>query len=219
MQCRFLSGSRRAVRDRAENMGAGLSRLALDFLNCLRRRDRFRTWTLAPLDGGGSMDTLDAISDLPNGPAVYALCGGKNRGRHLAYVGIADDLKRRIIQHLVSRKSSVATGTSALGLNPDYVTELSWWESTEFNRRSALEAAELIAFEVLKPVLRSRGAIRGEAKKLYEDKEFASNIRNLFHSEPTGRLILTSLPELVVEVGELKKRVQILESRLAGMAR
>jgi hypothetical protein len=164
------------------------------------------------------MKTPDAISDLPNGPAVYALCGGKNRGRHLAYVGIADDLKRRIIQHLVDRKSSVATGTSAVGLNPDYVTELTWWESEKFNQRSVLEAAELIAFEVLKPVLRSKGAIKGEAKKLYEDKEFASEFRKLFHSEPNGRLILPSLPDLVVEVGELKKRVQLLESRLADMA-
>jgi hypothetical protein len=165
------------------------------------------------------MDALHSISDLPNKPAVYALCGGKNRGQHLAYVGIADILKRRIIQHLVTRDSSIATGTSAVGLNPDYVTELRWWESKEFNRRSALEAAELIAFEVSNPVLRSRGAIKGEAKKLYEDKEFASKIQKLFRSQPTGRLTLPSLPDLVLEVGELKKRVQVLESRLANKAR
>jgi hypothetical protein len=104
-------------------------------------------------------------------------------------------------------------------LNPDYVTELRWWESKEFNRRSALEAAELIAFEVLNPVLRSRVAIKGEAKKLYEDKEFASKIQKLFRSQPNGRLTLPSLPDLVLEVGELKKRVQVLESRLADKAR
>jgi excinuclease UvrABC nuclease subunit len=58
---------------------------------------------------------VSSISKLPNVPAVYVLFGGKERRRYVAYVGIADKLKRRIEQHLVTRDSSVATGTSATG--------------------------------------------------------------------------------------------------------
>ena len=85
--------------------------------------------------------------------------GGHDRARYVAYVGIADKLKRRIVQHLVSRDSSIATGTSAVGLNPDYVTEIRWWEHQRFSDRNALIAAELVAFEFFDPALRSRGRI------------------------------------------------------------
>jgi hypothetical protein len=67
---------------------------------------------------------ITTISCLPGVPAVYAMHGGKGRGLHVAYVGIADSLKARVEQHLVRRDSSVATGTSAVCLNPDYVTEV-----------------------------------------------------------------------------------------------
>ena len=102
---------------------------------------------------------IASISELPNSPAVYAMYGGHDRMRFVAYVGVADKLKRRIIQHLVNRDSSVATGTSAVGLNPDYVTEVRWWEHPRFNDWNVLVAAELMAFEVFDPALRSRGRI------------------------------------------------------------
>jgi hypothetical protein len=162
------------------------------------------------------MESLYSIYDLPNKPAVYVLHGGKNKVQHFAYVGISDTLRNRIIQHLVGRDSSIATGTSAVGLNPDYVTEVTWWESEVFTRPNALEAAELIAFKVLDPVLRSRGAAKGDAKKLSEDEVFTSKIQKLFSSEPTGRLILPSLRTLVLDVRELAKRVSDLEARGRG---
>jgi hypothetical protein len=43
--------------------------------------------------------------------------GGDERG----YVGIGDDLRRRVTQRLVLRSSSVTTGTGAVGLHPDHV--------------------------------------------------------------------------------------------------
>src|SRR5690349_21209565 len=89
------------------------------------------------------------VTDLPNHPALYALCGGTGKRMHVAYVGITDSLKRRAAQHLLSRDSSVATGTSAVGINPDYVTEIRWWEHRRFSKRSGREAAELVAFDVL----------------------------------------------------------------------
>jgi predicted GIY-YIG superfamily endonuclease len=108
---------------------------------------------------------LSSISELPNVPAVYALYGGEERGHYVAYVGIASNLKRRVVQHLVNRDSSVATGTSAVNINPDYVTGVGWWEHSLFRERRLLEAAELVAFEVLEPVLRSRGVGTVRAKQ------------------------------------------------------
>src|SRR5271156_3714492 len=98
------------------------------------------------------MDTLYSIGELPNKPAVYVLHGGRNSGQHFAYVGITETLRNRIIEHLVGRDSGIATGTSAVGLNPDYVTEVQWWQSDMFAQPNALEAAELRAFEKFNPV-------------------------------------------------------------------
>jgi hypothetical protein len=57
---------------------------------------------------------------------------------YVAYVGVAGGLKPGIIHRLVRRDSSVATGTSAVVLNPDYVTELRWWEHPDFAERYVL---------------------------------------------------------------------------------
>ena len=43
------------------------------------------------------------VSQLPNVPAVYAMYGGRGRGLHVAYVGIADYVRGRINQHLINR--------------------------------------------------------------------------------------------------------------------
>ena len=72
------------------------------------------------------MQTADPIADLPATPAVYAIQGGWGRYRYVAYVAIADDLKRRIDQHLVRRDSSITTGVAAASLAPDPVTEVVW---------------------------------------------------------------------------------------------
>ena len=76
------------------------------------------------------------------------------------------------MQHLVGRNSNVATGTSAVVLNPDYITEVRWWEHPDFGDPSTREAAELVAFEVLDPVLKSRDTIHDQARQLYDDKDF-----------------------------------------------
>ncbi len=109
---------------------------------------------------------LSSISDLPNVPAVYAMYGGRDRGLYVAYIGVVSKLKPRVIQHLVKRDSSVATGTSAVMLNPDHVTELEWWEHPDFAERHILEAADLVAFDLFDPALRSRGAIQERARQL-----------------------------------------------------
>ena len=163
-----------------------------------------------------AMKTLASIAELPNKPAVYALYGGRGRGLYVAYVGAAEALKRRIIQHLVSRDSSVATGTSAVGINPDHVTEVRWWEHPAFKERHVLEAAELVAYEVLDPALRSRGKIRQQAKQVYAQEAFRRDMRALFTGDPAGRLRLLTLQDVIERLAELEERLRAVERKLGG---
>jgi hypothetical protein len=112
--------------------------------------------------------------------------GGRGRSLHVAYVGIAEKLRNRIEHHLVKHDSSVATGASVVSLNPDLVTEMRWWEQSEFADRAYREAAELVAFDVLEPALRSRSGITDCAKQLYGDDQFQYGMRYLFSGETIG---------------------------------
>ena len=157
------------------------------------------------------MKNINSLTDLPNVPAVYAMYGGRGRGLHVAYVGIADALKRKVMQHLIKRDSSVATGTSAAALNPDYITEVSWWEHPDFSERHVLQAAELVAFDILEPALRSRGAIQEKAQELYADESFNEKMTAFFQTEPTGKLIILTLQDTLEKISELERRVDELE--------
>ncbi len=72
-----------------------------------------------------------SIYDLPIVPAVYLMYGGRKQDNK-AYVGMSSDLRDRMKKHFVLRSSSVSTGTSATGINPDYITEVVWWEHERF---------------------------------------------------------------------------------------
>jgi len=160
------------------------------------------------------MIKISSISKLPNVPAVYVLFGGKARRRYVAYVGIADKLKRRIEQHLVTRDSSVATGTSATGLNPDHVTELRWWEHPNFSKREVLIASELVAFDHFQPTLRSRGNIPKMALKLYMQPKFREEIKDLLSHEPKGSLVIPTLQDALDKIEQLENRIIFLEDQL-----
>ncbi len=151
------------------------------------------------------------VADLPSVPAIYGLKGGRTRASYLAYVGKTGDLKRRIKQHLTQRDSSIATGTTAVGLNPDYVREVSWWTHPDFNDEIRLEAAESVAFESFDPALRSRGGTRKEATALSQDSAFRLQMRSLFSREPDGRLRIWTLEDAFERISELERRVSDLE--------
>ena len=72
---------------------------------------------------------------------------------HIAYIGIASVLRRRVRQHLIKRSSSVSTGASAVSLMPELVTEVWWWEHPGFSVDAALRAAEQIAADLMNPTL------------------------------------------------------------------
>jgi hypothetical protein len=160
------------------------------------------------------MRDFSQIYDLPNVPAVYAFYSGGRGPQHVTYVGTAGKLKQRIMQHLIRRDSSVTTGTSAASLNPDYVTNLRWWEHPDFEDTEKLKAAELIAFEILNPVLKSRGAVNKSALQWVSDKTFYEEIKDLFESSPTGNIKFTSLSDAFERINKLERRVQQLETLL-----
>ncbi len=167
------------------------------------------------------MKTPTMIANLPNVPAVYALYGGQNRGMYVAYVGLATKLKSRITQHLVNRDSSITTGVHPVSLNPDHVTKVGWWEHHDFVNSSILAAAELVAFDILDPILRSRGAARDQAKQLYQDESFKSKMSLLFQNEPSGTLLVPSLQkqvsDLETRIAELEEYVKELDEKLRNV--
>jgi len=161
-----------------------------------------------------SSQRLLGVADLPNRPALYALYGGTGRHVYVAYVGITDKLKRRIAQHLLTRDSSAATGTSAVGINPDYVTEIRWWEHHRFSKPAAREAAELVAFELLDPALRSRKPIGKAARELFQSGHFRKEMERLIREKPTGHLRIPSLEHVWRTLSAFEDRLGKIEERL-----
>jgi hypothetical protein len=101
------------------------------------------------------------------------------------------------------RDSSVTTGTSAARIDPDYATQVGWWEHPRFQEASFLESAELVAFDILNPVLRSRVAGTARAQQVLEENEdFREAMRSLFSSEPTGRLYIPTLQDALIRLAE-----------------
>jgi hypothetical protein len=160
------------------------------------------------------MILVERVSQTPKLPGVYAMHGGKGSGSHIAYVGIANELRRRLEHHLERRNSSVTTGVSVISLNPDLVTRIDWWTDPEFEDRRRLEAAELIAFDVLEPVLRSRGARNLIAEGLAREEQFCQRMKSRFAGEPDGRLTLPNLQDALNRIDALEKRLLALEQSL-----
>jgi len=131
-----------------------------------------------------------------------------------AYVGLAIQLKVRIIQHLVRHDSSVTTGVQAVSLNPDYVTKVGWWEHKDFADSFKLAAAELIAFDVLDPALRNRGTIPEEARRLHTDEGYHLKMQELFQGEASGCFMVPTLQSAFENILTLESRVIELERRI-----
>ena len=73
------------------------------------------------------------------------------------------------------------------------------------------KAAEMVAFDVLDPALRSRGAPQEKAKGLYADEVFRAKMRSLFSAEPAERLVVRTLEDAL-------ERILALEEQEAGTA-
>jgi hypothetical protein len=76
-----------------------------------------------------------------------------------------------------------------------------------------VEAAEMVAFDVLDPALRSHGTPQETARELYADESFRQEMRSLFEREPAGRLVIPTLEDALERIAELEGRVAKLEQR------
>ena len=155
---------------------------------------------------------IERLSTLPKQPAIYGLYAGQGRSLYVAYVGMAKSLRSRIEQHLVRRDSSIVTSTSAVRLHPEYVTEVRWWSHECFGDRACLLAAEIVATEVLDPVLRSRGAVIEEARRRSGERSFRREMEKLFNGEPVGKLRVEPVERLHDRLTALEERVRKLET-------
>jgi len=154
------------------------------------------------------------ITDLPNTPAVYLLFGGKKGNKFVAYVGIADKLRQRVTQHLIRRDSSITTGVSIVSLNPDYVTEIQWWEYPDFSDRGFLEAAEEVAFDIFNPILRSRGKLTIRAQELLNNPEFKAKMTGLFNSSPSGNLEFFDFQDVIDRISKIEEKLDKLSNQI-----
>lgn len=141
---------------------------------------------------------LSLGKDLPTNPDYT---------KNVAYVGSSSNLKNRIRDHIIRRNSSVVTGVSATVLNPDKVSHICWWCPEEaLSDKDHLEAAELVAFEVLNPSLRSRGSDTARAQSILGDAAFQETMENLFRSEPCGLYYPMTFDNLVYWTREFERR-------------
>jgi hypothetical protein len=138
-------------------------------------------------------------------PGIYALCAGRGKALYVAYVGKTKNLRQRIVKHLVEHNSSVVTGASAVSLNPDKVSEVHWWVHEDFDKY--LQEAELVAFEVLQPVLRSRQKKSPPAEQIASQKPFASRMRKVFTGSPSGRIKIPSFYDVLKKQLQLEQRI------------
>ena len=100
-----------------------------------------------------------ALNAVPKIPGLYAMYGGVPPRTWVAYVGQAGNLAQRLRQHLERRDSSVTTGTSAVGLNVDHVTLVTWWVHPAFNDKDYRLAAELIRKDLVNIVVASENVL------------------------------------------------------------
>ena len=101
-----------------------------------------------------------------------------------------------------------------MGLNVDHIAYVVWWLHPSFSDKTHRLAAELVAFRVLDPTLRSRGGIEQSAIDLSEDPRFAGEIEALLMGQPTGKYQPPAISDLADRVADLEARLKKLEDLL-----
>ena len=151
-----------------------------------------------------------SISIIPRSHGVYAM---RDRGGHIIYVGISKNIRSRIDQHLNRRDSSVSTGVAAAMLNADKVASVVWWQHIHFDDPAILEAAEIVAFEILNPVLRSRGNVTERALLHLENQVLVDELKALFQTDNKDRYIPKTLDNLADLMMELRDRISAMDGK------
>lgn len=133
------------------------------------------------------------------------MCAGYGKNRYVAYIGLAKNIRQRLLQHIIRRDSSIVTGAAAVSLNPDKITEVRWWLHPSFDRY--LAEAEVVAFKLLDPVLRSRQRISPPVEFIANRDDFFSEMEILFRGHPSGAVEIPTYQELIRRVATLEESV------------
>lgn len=153
-----------------------------------------------------------SLDSIPTEPGIYAMY---DRNDKAAYVGESGNLHQRIKDHIVNRDSTAVTRLSPTMLNPDYVCRIRWWLcDSEFDDRVNRQAAELVAFDVLRSSHTSRASFHREAQERAREQSFREDMEDLFNGEPAGCYYPPTMQNLVNCVSKLCKRVSELESEI-----
>lgn len=126
--------------------------------------------------------------------------------KNVAYVGSSGNLRNRIRQHMIDRNSSVVTGVSAAVLNPDKISHICWWCHEDFSDKNRLKAAEMIAFQVFNPSLRSLAPVAKKARGMLENPTFYERMGQLLNGTPTGLYYPMTFKNLTYWSQEIERR-------------
>ena len=159
--------------------------------------------------------SFDEIKHLPQFPGIYGFKGPNDTQGAYSYIGLSSKLRERVSQHLLKRDSSVATGASAISLNPDKIAECHWWIHETFVEREYLEAAELIAFEIFNLALVSRGSPSSSSLEISKDEDFRKQMEELFSNVPSGYIIFYDLSWAITKIKELENEILELKKKLS----
>jgi hypothetical protein len=160
-----------------------------------------------------SRPPLTSVWQLPDVRAVYALYGGSADERRLVFVGFAESLLERVVEQLVVPNLRPRAPSATLFMQPGYVREIRWWEHALFEDPDALRAAEFVASERLLPLLSSRRPSSAGARTLSTDEGFREQMTALILGEPSGRLFLPTLEDILHRLGRIEERLGGAASR------
>ena len=157
------------------------------------------------------MRSFDEVKHLPQLPGINGFKRPNNIQDNYSYIGLSNKLRESVSQHLLKRDRSVATGESAISLNPENIAECLWRIHESFGKREYLEAAELIAFERFNLTLVSRVTPSTRALEISNDEVFKKQMDKLFSNVPSGYIKFHDLSWAINKIKELEN--EILELR------
>lgn len=150
---------------------------------------------------------LASVWELPDVRAVYALYGASADELRVVFVGFAESLLERVVEQLVAPNMRPRSPSAILFMQPGYVCEIRWWEHPRFGELDALRAAEFVASDLLLPLLSSRRSSSAGARTLSTDEGFREQMSALVLGEPSGRLFLPTLEDILDRLGRIEKRL------------
>jgi hypothetical protein len=150
---------------------------------------------------------LTSVWQLPDVRAVYALHGASADELRPVFFGFAESLLERVVEQLVVPNLRPRPPFAILFMQPGYVREIRWWEHPRFEDLDALRAAEFVASELLMPLLSSRRPSTAAARTLSTDEGFRQLMSGLVLGEPSGRLFLPTLEDILDRLGRIEQRL------------